>query len=164
MKVRALKYFQQLFNCDERLAPIPNFNISFDDAISVEMVVRLWSYPCMEEIRGVLFRMPRGKALDPEGITVEISMHHWEVIKNDFLDVTLHFFHSSQNAQTTKSYILGAYTEARLSIILRRLSPNLLFGSDLQSNSLASSQLTKVNSSKSYCWESNRIYQGKRDL
>lgn len=49
-------------------------------------------YPTLDEISGVLKGMSRGKSPVLDGMIVEILVHHWNIIKNDFLAAVLHFF------------------------------------------------------------------------
>lgn len=39
-----------------------------------------------------LFAMAKGKPMGPDGILVDVFMHHWEIVKHDLVQVSLHFF------------------------------------------------------------------------
>lgn len=91
MKNCAIEFFTSLYNYEGRELLLMDLNISFDDAILPEMVVWLRRYPRIDEIKNVLIAMPKGLALGPDGIIIEILVHHRATIEQDVLIVVLHF-------------------------------------------------------------------------
>lgn len=66
MKVRAVAYFRDLYSCLERPRLILDLNVTFEDAIALEMFVGLSCFPTLNEIRLTLLCVSRGKASGPD--------------------------------------------------------------------------------------------------
>lgn len=62
MKERAVEYFQHLYACNKREEPLQNMNLNFDDVIPLEVVAWMRRYPRIDEIKEVLFSMPKAEA------------------------------------------------------------------------------------------------------
>lgn len=110
MLTRAVNYYKTLYNCEERQPPVPNLNVLFTDAISLEMSAWMRRYPEMEEIKNILHNMPKGKQPKLDGLIVEVLVHHWETIHEDLLATILHFFHN-QRMLTSQSYVFGTNSQ-----------------------------------------------------
>lgn len=89
MKDRVVDFYKKLYHYEPHSAPMFDLNISFDDAITTEIGAWLRCYPTLEEARKVLHWMSKDKALGPDGMKMEVMVHHWECVKNDLLSAIL---------------------------------------------------------------------------
>lgn len=91
MKNRAVEFYIRLYSSEVRAPLVPNLNIYFDDAISVEMSAWMRRYPTLKEIKDILHNRLKGKLPCPDGQTAEVLVHHWSTIR-EVLVVILYFF------------------------------------------------------------------------
>ena len=68
--------------------------------VSVEMNEALLYSIFLTKLEKIVFNMKKGKALGPDGFTIEFFQEFWEIIKYDLLDVVQE---SHKNKQMLKS-------------------------------------------------------------
>lgn len=78
MKDRAIDFHKKLYLCEPLSAPLLDLNISFDNVITPEMGAWPHRYPTLEEVRKLIHGMSKGKTPGPDGMMVEVMVHHWE--------------------------------------------------------------------------------------
>lgn len=118
MKIRAFNHFAKLFDASHRARPIPNLNIDIERRLSEEENAKLRCIPSCEEIWIALASMPNGKAPGMDGITSEILVHHWSMVKNDMIAGILHFFGTRR--------MLRSLNLAILTLIPKKIAPERL--------------------------------------
>lgn len=106
MKARAVEHFRKLFDAGQRSTPIPNLNIEIAKRPSEVENAKLGCLPSENEIRTTLLSMPRGKAPGMDGLTKEIMVFHWNIIKADITKAILHFFGSRRMLRSLNLAIL----------------------------------------------------------
>lgn len=94
IKERAVNYFSTLYMAPNRSRPISNLNIIIEDRSSMAENAILRAVPSIDEIWNVIKSLPKAKAPGIDGLTVEFLLHHWGIMKDDFLVAILHFFNS----------------------------------------------------------------------
>ncbi|XP_073133701.1 uncharacterized protein [Henckelia pumila] len=87
-------YFQRLLTGDPFVLDLPDF-AGFSPDISLEENNRIAAVPSLEEVRSVVFSIPRESVAGPDGYSSLFFQHYWDFVQQDVMDAVLDFFNGS---------------------------------------------------------------------
>ncbi|XP_073154233.1 uncharacterized protein [Henckelia pumila] len=87
-------YFQRLLTGDPFVLALPDF-AGFSSDISLEENNRIAAFPSLEEVRSVVFSIPRESVAGPDGYSSIFFQHCWDFVQQDVMDAVLDFFGGS---------------------------------------------------------------------
>ncbi|XP_073139140.1 uncharacterized protein [Henckelia pumila] len=87
-------YFQRLLTGDPFVLALPDF-AGFSPEILIEENNRIAAVPSLEEVRSVVFSIPRESVAGPDGYSSLFFQSCWDFVQKDVMDAVLDFFNGS---------------------------------------------------------------------
>ncbi|XP_073149021.1 uncharacterized protein [Henckelia pumila] len=98
IKQSGAAYFERLLTGDPFVLDLPDFSGFFSE-ISEEENHSFAAEPSLEEVRAVVFSIPRDSVAGPDGFSSAFFQSCWDFVQHDVMDAVLDFFRGSLIAQ-----------------------------------------------------------------
>ncbi|XP_073129192.1 uncharacterized protein [Henckelia pumila] len=94
IKQSGAAYFERLLTGDPFVLDLPDFS-GFSSEISEEENHSFAAAPSLEEVRAVVFSIPRDSVAGPDGFSSVFFQSCWDFVQHDVMDAVLDFFRGS---------------------------------------------------------------------
>ncbi|XP_073137349.1 uncharacterized protein [Henckelia pumila] len=94
IKQSGAAYFERLLTGDPFVLDLPDFS-GFSSEISEEENHSFATAPSLEEVRAVVFSIPRDSVVGPDGFSSVFFQSCWDFVQHDVMDAVLDFFRGS---------------------------------------------------------------------
>ncbi|XP_073139125.1 uncharacterized protein [Henckelia pumila] len=94
IKQSGAAYFERLLTGDPFVRDLPDFS-GFSSEISEEENHSFAAAPSLEEVRAVVFSIPRDSVAGPDGFSSVFFQSCWDFVQHDVMDAVLDFFRGS---------------------------------------------------------------------
>ncbi|XP_073133945.1 uncharacterized protein [Henckelia pumila] len=94
IKQSGAAYFERLLTGDPFVLDLPDFS-GFSSEISEEENQSFAAAPSLEEVRAVVFSIPRDSVAGPDGFSSVFFQRCWDFVQQNVMDAVLDFFRSS---------------------------------------------------------------------